>query len=114
MIPSLKEKRQFPRINLNVPLCCRVLGKKEIDNTVSSNISLGGLGFTNNRFIAPNTTVNLEINLLSKVINTTARIAQISGLAHCDKFRLGAEFTGLEPRQQRFISDYIDMRMDKL
>lgn len=111
---NLIEKRRFPRIDLKTPIRCQIRGSGNSVNTVSRDLGLGGIGFVNHAFIPTNTYVNLEINLLSRIINPIGRIVRINSLPHTNKFNLGVEFTELELEQKKFLSDYIDMRLGKL
>lgn len=114
MVISPEEKRKFPRIKLYTPLHYQIRGIPEFYNTVSDDISLGGIGFMNNKFVAPQTPVTLEINLLSRVLRPTGRIAWSWPLAHSDRYRLGVEFVELDPGERNYLSDYIDMQRGKL
>ena len=80
------------------------------NNTIINDISLGGLGFTNNEFIASNTTLAFELDILSRVLRPIGRIAWSSSLPHSDRSRLGVEFLELDPRDKNYLSDYIDMK----
>lgn len=110
---GLKEKRRFPRIPLRIPLHYQVRGTPKFNNTIINDISLDGLGFTNNEFIASNTTLALELDILSRVLRPIGRIAWSSPLSHSDRCRLGVEFLELDPRDKNYLSDYIDMKAAK-
>ena len=110
---GLKEKRRFPRIPLRIPLHYQVRGTSKFNNTIINDISLGGLGFTNNEFIALNTTLALDLDILSRVLTPIGRIAWSSPLSHSDRCRLGVEFLELDPRDKNYLSDYIDMKAAK-
>ena len=107
---GLEEKRRFPRIPLRIPLHYQVRGTSKFNNTIINDISLGGLGFTNNEFIAPNTALALELDILFRVLGPIARVAWSSPLPHSDRSRLGVEFLELDPRDKNYLSDYIDMK----
>lgn len=111
---SKKENRRFPRIKLRVPLQYRLRGTSEFDSVSSEDISLGGLRFTNNRFIAPSSSLSLEINILSRVLNPTGRIVWSSPLPHSDRYNLGVEFSEFNPAEKKYLADYIDIRIPKI
>ena len=114
MIAKWEEKRSFPRINLKTALRCQVRGTQEFNNVVSDDISAGGVSFVNESFIVPQTRVNLEINLLSRMINTTGRIIRANPLAHSNKYRWGVEFLEIDPLQKKYLSAYMNMQIGKL
>ena len=110
---GLEEKRRFPRIPLRIPLHYQVRGTSKFNNTIINDISLGGLGFTNNEFIASNTALALELDILFRVLRPIGRVAWSSPLPHSDRSRLGVEFLELDPRDKNYLSDYIDMKAAK-
>jgi len=107
---SWTEKRRSPRISIKVPLRYQIRGRPEFSSAISGDMSIGGLGFLNDEFIAPNNWLNIEINLLPEVISTTARVIRSDSLPRSDKYRLGLEFSGMDYRQKRFLTDYINQR----
>jgi hypothetical protein len=107
---ELEEKRRFPRMPLRIPLHYQVRGTSKFNNSISNDISSGGLGFTNNEFIAPNTALMLELDILSRALRPIGRVAWSSPLSHSDKYQLGVEFLELDPKEKNYLSDYIDMK----
>jgi c-di-GMP-binding flagellar brake protein YcgR len=105
----LKEKRNFARINFRNPLHFQVLDTKEIGDTVTDNISLGGIGFISQEFLTPENTILLECNLFSRFFKTTGRIAWSSPMLHSDRYRVGVEFQELEPKARKDLTDYIEI-----
>jgi hypothetical protein len=109
-----EEKRSFPRVKVNIPMRYQIRGRKEFNNTVSDNISAGGIGFINDGFIAPKTSVMLEVNILSRILSPIGRIAWSSPIAHSDKYRSGVEFLEFPLSEKNYLQDYIAMRLGKL
>ncbi len=101
------EKRRSPRISIKAPVRYQIRGKPEANNAISGDISIGGLGFINDRFIAPDNCLNLEINLSPQMINTTGRVVRADSLPRSDRYRLGIEFLELDYQQKQFLSGYI-------
>lgn len=108
------EKRRFPRIHLRTPIRYQIRGQPEFDNTVSENISTGGIGFTTSKFIPPATALMLEINLLSRFLRPIGEIAWVSPLPHSDRNRVGIEFIELDATEKNFLNDYINMQTQTL
>jgi len=105
-----EEKRCFRRINLHTPIRYQVRGESVFDNTLSDNISEGGLAFNSPKFIPPNTTVMLEIGLFSRMLYPIGRVSWCQPLAHSDRNRLGIEFLELSSSEKSFLSDYINIK----
>ena len=114
MAVGLEEKRRFPRIQLKIPLRYQIRGGHDFDNSISDDISLGGLRFVNRKFIPPLTDVMLEINVLSRALNPIGRVAWSSPLPHSDWYNLGIEFIEMDAGEKNYLSDYIDMQLGKL
>ena len=114
MITGTEEKRRLPRIKLKTPLRYQIRGLPELNETVSDNVSLGGIGFINDRFIAPKTLVMLEINVLSRVLRPLGKIAWAASLPRSDNYRIGVEFLELDRGEKNYLTDYVDMQMGRL
>ena len=110
MAVKWEERRRFPRIRLRAPVRYQTRGTPEFNNVMSDNVGLGGIGFINDKFIAPKTLVMLEMNILSRFLNPIGRIAWVSSLPRSDRYRLGVEFLELGPDVKKYLQDYIDMR----
>ena len=95
----IEDKRSSPRVTFRTPLRYQVRGTPELKETISENISAGGIGFINSGFIVPQTLVMLEISVLSRVLRSVGRIAWASSVSHSEKYRLGVEFVELPVRQ---------------
>lgn len=109
-----QEKRQFPRLNVKEEMRLQVRGLPSFNNAVTEDISAGGLGFINNEYIAPNTTLSLEVNVLSRILHSFGRVAWASPLPHNDRYRVGVEFAEMDPRERNFLRDYINLRAGSL
>jgi Tfp pilus assembly protein PilZ len=107
----LEEKRRFPRINLNAPTRCQVRGESVSNNTVCNNISMGGISFIADKFIAPSSLVMLEVNILSRVLRPVGKIVWSQPLVHSDRNKLGVGFLEFNPVEKNYLNDYINMQM---
>jgi hypothetical protein len=107
---ALREKRCFPRVKLNMPLRYHTRGLPEYNNTLCEDISLGGVRFINDKFIRPEASLALEINVLTRALNPIGRVAWSQPLPHSDRYRVGVEFLELDLGEKNYLSDYIDMQ----
>jgi len=114
MASTVEEKRNFPRIKIRIPISCQIKSTHEFNNTVCGDISLGGVGFINNKFIAPQTPVELEINILSRILRPRGRTKWSTHLSHSDRYRSGIEFLELERKEKNYLKDFIDLQIGKL
>jgi len=109
-----EEKRVSPRITLRAPLRYQIRGTPEFSDTVIDNISVGGMGFTNNKFIVPQTLVMLEVNILSRMLRPVGKIAWAASVPHSERYRLGIEFLELGYSDKNYLRDYVDMQTGRL
>ena len=114
MAMKLEEKRRFPRITFKAPIHYQIRGGSEFSNAVSNDLSLGGLNFVTDKFIAPRTSVGLEVDVLSRILSPIGRVTWLSPLAHSDRYKVGVEFLELDPREKNYLRDFIDMQMGKI
>jgi len=105
-----EEKRRFQRVDLHTTLRCQVRGSADFDNSISDNISEGGLAFSSSKFIPPSTPVMLEIGLLSKILHPICRVSWCQPLPHSNRNRLGVEFLEFDSSEKKYLSDYIGMQ----
>ncbi|MDI6606425.1 MAG: PilZ domain-containing protein [Candidatus Omnitrophota bacterium] len=110
MVFLREEKRQFVRINLKTPFYYQVRGSCDFNNTITENISIGGVGIINNKFINPEALLNLEMKILSRVLNVKGKVSWLTSLAHSSTFRMGIEFIELDNLDKLYLSDYISMQ----
>jgi len=108
-----KESRHFPRINLTTPLRCQIRGLPDFSNTLTENISLNGIGFIDNDFIAPLTQVMLEIQIMARVLKPICKIIRSNPFPHSNKYHFGAEFLELESNEKKFLSEFITMKLNQ-
>lgn len=107
-----EEKRRFPRIALKTPLNWKIRGMPQSNSAINNDISLGGIGFIDDKFVAANTCVNIQLNVAARVVNVMGKIANISFLPYSDKYRLGVEFMEFDSNEKKFLSDYINEQFE--
>jgi len=114
MAVTFEEKRHFPRIRFRAAVRYQIRGFAGFNDTLSQDLSLGGISFSNNKFIPPQTTVALEINVLSRILRTIGKVSWSSPVAHSDGYRSGVEFLDLVPEETNYLKDYIAMQSGNL
>ncbi len=114
MASTPEDKRQFPRIKISNPLRYQVRGKEAFSNGICNNISAGGLALVSESFIPRATPVMLEINVLSRVLNPIGRVSWATSMPHSDRYRMGVEFLEINPRDRQYLSDYVNLQLNRL
>jgi len=108
------EKRLFPRIDIHAPIRYQMRGRQHYSSSISKNLSAQGISFLSDRFIAPETTVMLDLNVLSTTLEPIGRVRWSTQLPHSDRYQVGVQFVEMNARQKNFLGDYIDMHTGKL
>lgn len=107
-------KRRAPRIDLRAEMRYQVRGSaSEFSNVISDNISTGGVAFGADKYIAPQTPLMLEIDVLSRVLRPVGRVAWCQPLPHSYRNRLGVEFLEMDPLEKNYLADYISMQTSR-
>lgn len=108
-----EESRRFPRLKFSSPLRFQIRGSPDYSNSISENISLKGIGFANSDFVAPLTPLMLEINLFSRILRPIAKVVWAAPVPHSNRYHLGAEFTEFQAEEQKFLADYLRMKLNR-
>ena len=106
---SREERRRFPRVNLHAPIRYQIKGEPEFDNSVSDDVSVGGLSFLSETYIPPATDLILELNISSRVLNLVGTTVWSAHLPHSDRSRVGVEFKEFDPFEQDYLRDYLQL-----
>jgi len=111
MLSNFKEKRNFTRFGLRAPVRYQIRGQPQFESTISNDISLGGISFTSNSFIPPQTPVMLEVNILSKVLKAVGKIAWAQTIPHSYKNVMGLEFVEFPYGERGYLEDYLNTKL---
>ena len=91
-----------------------ISGQPQFGNTVCNDISLGGACLSDNQFIAPQTEVDLEINLLSSLLRARGKVAWAYPLPHSDRYHWGVEFQQMPLQEKNYLKDFIDLQLGRI
>ena len=112
MLEKQKENRCTPRLNFCSGIRYQFRGKPNFDNGISKDISCGGLRFTNEQFIPTATLVNLEINVLNRILKPVGKVAWSMPLARSNRNQTGIEFVEFNDLEKKYLKNFIDMRTE--
>lgn len=88
-----EEKRRFPRIGMKKPVHFQFLDPSQYGDSLSGDISEGGLRLRVNEFIALGEILQLEFQLKSmQMIVLTAKVVWVNKLRFTDQYEIGVEF----------------------
>ncbi len=111
MSTNQEARRRAPRIGLRSEMRYRIRGvTSEFSSTLSDNISTGGVAFNASSYIAPQTPLMLEIDVLSRVLHPIGRVAWCDPLPCSERNKLGVEFLEMDHLEKNYLADYINMQ----
>jgi hypothetical protein len=102
------EKRRVRRFKVSLPLRCQLRGSGEYKNGLTEDISVEGVGFLHEKHLPAKTEINLEMNVLQRVINSVGETVSATPLAHSPRYRIGIKFKELDVIQRNYLKDYLD------
>ncbi|MFC1658315.1 PilZ domain-containing protein [Candidatus Omnitrophota bacterium] len=108
---ATKEKRQCRRLVAKFPIRYRIRRGGFFASALTENISLAGARLNADRFFPHGLNLNLELNILSKIINPVGKVVWSQPLAHSNRYQMGIEFIEINQEDKNYLSDYVNMRM---
>lgn len=113
MAEKIEEKRLFARIRIKTPIRYQVRGQPEFNNSLTNDISINGISFTGDKFIAPKTALDLNINLLSQILSPIGIVTWSIPLPYSNRYKIGIKFLELNPIQKNYLIDYIKIQNER-
>lgn len=110
---AMNNKRLYPRIDFKGQLHYQVRGSHDYTNTVVEDISAGGVAFINDRYLAPQTQLNLEINLNNRLMRPIGTVVWTAPMAHADMYRSGVQFMEFDQHEKKLLSEFVGMRLEQ-
>ena len=93
MINLGKERRQFFRHPISVPIRLRVATQERLGSSNSSDISLGGLNFSWSKKLSKGTLIDITIPVKEKLFDVKAKVVYSKEDKKTARFRTGVLFT---------------------
>jgi hypothetical protein len=112
---TIKEKRRFGRINAKFPIRYQIRkGGGFFASGLSDDLSLSGTKLNTDRFFPQGLNLNLELNILSKIINPVGKVIWSQPLPRSNRYQMGIEFIEINPQDKNYLCDYMNMRNPEL
>ena len=103
------ENRKSPRARISFPLKCEVSEKTSYFNSVSKDLSNGGVRVLSEQFIAPGDTVSLNINLIEKMISARAKVVWCNESEYGQRYLFGAEFVDMSEDDKNTLRSFLSL-----
>lgn len=102
-----KERRQSERADSRCPLRYQFKGQPNFYDTITRDISEGGLRFITNQFIPAFAELFLEVSLRpsTEPVRAAAKVSWVQKVPHSDQYYVGAHFTELNQEHKKNISE---------
>ncbi len=104
----IKEQREFERIKLKTPLHYQVISRTESVNAQSQDISINGVGFISNSFIAPKALLDIQLQIAGNLFTPLGQVRWSAALPYSDRYRIGVEFREFNQVQKGRLKDFLD------
>jgi hypothetical protein len=108
----IEEKRSHRRFKFQAPLRYQLRGTSEFNNTISDDISEGGVSFVNSGYLPKSALIMLEISLLSRILNPVGKVVWSQPLPHSNRYKVGIEFLELSQEERKYLGDYCNMQLN--
>lgn len=109
-----KERRVFPRVDAKFPVRYRIKRGGFFASGLTENVSINGAKLNADRFFTSGFNLNLELNILSRVINPVGRIVWSQSLPNSDLYQMGIEFIEIDSQDKNYLSDYINLHTSEV
>lgn len=99
--------RQFARLDCRVPILCK--RGTLLENSLTRDISKGGIGLLVQKFVPKDTNLIMELSLSpkSEPLLAVGKVKWVRKLGYGDRYRLGMQFTDISQSAQNRLSEYL-------
>lgn len=103
------ENRKAPRARISFPLKCEIGEKTSYFNSVSKDLSNGGVRVLSEQFVTPGDTINVNINLIEKMISARAKIVWCNESDYGQRYLFGAEFVDMTEDDKNTLRSFLSL-----
>lgn len=108
-----EEKRRYPRFNSHLPVRFQLKDSpSKFGHALSRDISEGGMRLILNEFFRPKTEVLLEMIVLGRIINPSAKVVWAQRISHSDNYQIGLEFLEMDRIEREKLKNYVDYKRE--
>lgn len=103
------EARKFPRARISFPLKCERGAEPAYFNTVSKDLSNGGVRVLSEQFVSPGEEVKLDINLIEKMVSARAKVVWCNESEYGQRYLFGAEFLNMSEEDRNTLKNFLSL-----
>ncbi len=110
------DRRKHTRLNRRFPVHFRIKTTNKFGNTLSCDVSGGGIRVMIGNFVAPKTDFMLEFGARDffKIISAVGTVIWTKKVPHSDRYQLGMKFKEIPSKDQENITLFIQDCYSKL
>lgn len=113
-VGTINEKRRFRRVKVKFPIRYQIRRGGFFAAALTEDISLSGTRLNADRFFSHGLNLNLEVNILTKIIKPVGKVTWTQPRPHSDRYQMGIEFIEINPEDKNYLSDFINLRLPEL
>lgn len=111
MMPYVKERRQFPRINARLPLQFKDIQRpiETYSGSLTRDISAGGVRFLSNEFLSIFTRLLIEASIpsFSRPVKAISKVAWIRKIPSGNQYDVGVKFMDMTEEDKKHLASFI-------
>lgn len=111
MMPYVKERRRFPRINARLPLQYKDIQRpiETYSGTLTRDIGEGGIRFIANEFLSIFTRLLVEASIpsFSRPIKAISKVAWIRKIPSGNQYDVGVQFMDMTEEDKKHLTSFI-------
>jgi len=103
------DARKFPRARISFPLKCERGTETSYFNTVSKDLSNGGVRVLSEQFVSPGEEVTLNINLIDRMVSARAKVVWCNESEYGNRYLFGAEFMDMPEDDRNTLRNFLSL-----
>jgi c-di-GMP-binding flagellar brake protein YcgR len=111
MLPYVKEKRRYPRVNARLPLQYKDIQRpiETYSGTLSRDVSEGGIRFVSNEFLSIFTRLLLEVSIpsLSRPLKAISKVSWIQKAPLSNQYNVGVQFMDMAEEDKNQLASFV-------
>jgi len=116
MTSYYSERRKHKRLKARFPVHFRIKTTNKYGDTLSCDVSGGGIGMMLEHFVAPKTDFIIEFTIaeLFQIVSAVGQVVWTKKVPHADRYLLGLQFKEIPPNNRNSIDHFIINQLSKI
>ena len=110
----IKEKRNSSRLSVKFPIRFQIRRGGFYASALTDDLSVSGIKLSADRFFPKGVNLNIQLNILSRIINPVGKVVWSQPLSHSNGYKMGIEFIEMNLQDKNYLSDYLNLHTSEL